>query len=220
MEPRRRLIAELLEELLPPSAIDHGQPQRKEAWFEHRFGLRYERPRVRARGPALAARCGFEDATLATDALGQMRFADRVFIVENKVTGLAFPDVPDSLVLMGLGYGVSVLEHVPWLATVPLYYWGDIDTHGFAILSLLRGAFPSARSFLMDESDLREWQALAVTEQSAARASDDWLQRLTPDEQRLARSLLPGGAWSGKRLEQERIPMTYVRRRLERLVIE
>jgi len=35
-----------------------------------------------------------------------------------------------------------------------LLYWGDIDTHGFAILDQLRGHFPRAASFLMDPQTL------------------------------------------------------------------
>ncbi|BFO23151.1 hypothetical protein SHKM778_95390 (plasmid) [Streptomyces sp. KM77-8] len=51
---------------------------------------------------------------------------------------------------MGSGYAASLLRHLPWLADIDLWYWGDIDTHGFAILSRVRGHFPHTRSLLMD----------------------------------------------------------------------
>ena len=31
-----------------------------------------------------------------------------------------------------------------WLADCDLHYWGDLDTHGFAMLDRLRSMFPSA----------------------------------------------------------------------------
>lgn len=45
---------------------------------------------------------------------------------------------------------VNVLRDAGWLADCTLWYWGDLDTQGFAILSQLRGYWPQTRSFLMD----------------------------------------------------------------------
>ncbi len=42
------------------------------------------------------------------------------------------------------------LAQAGWLARCQVYYWGDIDTHGFAILDQLRTHIPHARSLLMD----------------------------------------------------------------------
>ena len=39
-------------------------------------------------------------------------------------------------------------------ASLDLVYWGDLDTHGFAILNRLRECFPHARSMLMDRATL------------------------------------------------------------------
>ncbi len=41
------------------------------------------------------------------------------------------------MVLFGSGYGFEFLSNVLWLAKLNIYYWGDIDTHGFAILNQL-----------------------------------------------------------------------------------
>lgn len=35
-----------------------------------------------------------------------------------------------------------------------IHYWGDIDTHGFAILNQFRNTFPQTKSFLMDRITL------------------------------------------------------------------
>lgn len=60
------------------------------------------------------------------------------FIVENIQTALAFGEVPGAVVIMGLGYGVGMLSQMKWLQTIEVVYWGDIDTHGFAILNRAR----------------------------------------------------------------------------------
>ena len=33
-------------------------------------------------------------------------------------------------------------NHPAWLLEKEIYYWGDIDTHGFAIFNQLRGFLP------------------------------------------------------------------------------
>lgn len=48
----------------------------------------------------------------------------------------------------------EALARAAWLDRCQLLYWGDIDTHGFAILDQLRGYFPSAAPFLMDRGTL------------------------------------------------------------------
>jgi hypothetical protein len=56
-----------------------------------------------------------------------------VYIVENEITYLAFPPVPDAIVLFG-GYAVSTVEPLRWLGRCQLRYWGDIeDTLGSAV---------------------------------------------------------------------------------------
>ena len=79
---------------------------------------------------------------------------ETVFVTENKVNGLAFPSVPKAIVIFGLGYGVQALREVAWLARRRLIYWGDLDTHGFAMLAKLRGHWAHTESMLMDDVTL------------------------------------------------------------------
>jgi hypothetical protein len=37
----------------------------------------------------------------------------RVFVTENEINGLAFPAVPESIVVFGLGYGLDRLSEIP-----------------------------------------------------------------------------------------------------------
>jgi hypothetical protein len=126
-----------------------------------------------------------------------------VFIVENLQTGLAFEDLAGSVVIMALGYSVDVLGRIPWLHHARCIYWGDIDTHGFAILNRARTYLPSLESALMDKQTLFSHRDLWVQEKEQSASSE--LPLLTNEEQELFLSL-KNNVWEQQvRLEQERI---------------
>jgi hypothetical protein len=94
------------------------------------------------------------------------------------------------------------LSRAAWLHRCHLHYWGDIDTHGFAILAQLRHHFPHASSFLMDRGTLLAHRAFWSGE-SAPRRDD--LSALTVAEAALYDELRFDRIQPGLRLEQERI---------------
>lgn len=56
----------------------------------------------------------FSDLSVPLDELAAWTPGEtRVFVTENELNGLAFPKRCDSLVIFGLGYGISVLERLP-----------------------------------------------------------------------------------------------------------
>ena len=126
----------------------------------------------------------------------------KVFITENEINFLAFPEVPEAMVIFGAGYGFENLASVEWMRSRVIHYWGDIDTHGFAILNQLRGFFPHAASLLMDSETLMEHQALWGVEPSPETVT---LTRLTAEESALYGQLGRNELSSHIRLEQERI---------------
>jgi hypothetical protein len=86
-------------------------------------------------------------------------------------------------------------------------YWGDIDTHGFAILNRLRQRFPSARSMLMDRATLlghREHWAIEPSPTAVA------LDRLDRAESALYADLVSNAYAPSVRLEQERLSFSAV----------
>jgi len=126
-----------------------------------------------------------------------------VFIVENLQTGLAFEDLSGSVVIMALGYSVEVLGNIPWLHHARCIYWGDIDTHGFAILNRARTYLPSMETVLMDEQTLLTHKDLWVQEKEQSTALE--LPLLTKSEYELFLSLKNNSFGQQVRLEQERI---------------
>ncbi|HEY5989516.1 MAG TPA: DUF2220 domain-containing protein, partial [Streptosporangiaceae bacterium] len=125
-----------------------------------------------------------------------------VYVVENEITYLAFPAVEGAMVVFGRGYAASALEPLAWLANADLVYWGDIDTHGFAILNRLRQRFPQTRSVLMDRATLLAHRSHWITEPSP---TDDPLELLNQNEARLYRDLVSNALGQSVRLEQERV---------------
>ncbi|MHB1567387.1 MAG: Wadjet anti-phage system protein JetD domain-containing protein [Acidiferrobacter sp.] len=159
---------------------------------------------------------GLSDISAPIDDLARLNLpATCVFIIENLQTALAFPDGPGAVVLMGLGYAVEGLARLPWLARAPIYYWGDLDTHGLAILSRARAILPHLQSVLMDEDTLFAHRALWVTEPTPHGA--DQLPHLTPPEQAVYHGLKQQRWGHHVRLEQERIGWDYAERALSTL---
>lgn len=131
----------------------------------------------------------------------------RIYIVENLQTGLAFQELSGAAVFMRLGYAVDLFAEIPWLAQLPCFYWGDLDTHGFAILNRLRYYLPHTRSLLMDETTLLDHRPFWGHEEKPI--ADIALSLLTSEEQKLCADLRNHRWGSRVRLEQERIPWSY-----------
>ncbi len=202
IEGRRALLAELLDIVLPPEALDPGAAGQRS--FEQRYGLASKPSQVRFRilDPRLSIQ-GLTDLAVPAREFASLDLpVERVFITENEINGLAFPDVPGSLVIFGLGYGLDRLSEVRWLHERALSYWGDIDTYGFHILDRLRVLFPAAQSFLMDRETLLEHAPLWVRESNPY---DGELVRLTSAEHALYDDLRHNRLGERVRLEQERI---------------
>ena len=210
IELRRGLLAELLDQVLAPSrASDQVLPPP----FEQRFGLR-SRPaliRLRILDPSLFIG-GLTDITVPVEQLAVLDLpATRVFITENEINGLAFPEAAGGIVLFKLGYELDLLAQVAWLGDREIHYWGDIDTHGFAMLGRLRARFPHTQSLLMDRETLMAHQSLWGREDAPHTGP---LAHLNEQEQALYDELRQNRLDDRVRLEQERIPFPWLRRAL------
>lgn len=157
---------------------------------------------------------GMGEFSAPVEELARLKWRiESIYVVENLQSGLALEDCPGRVAFVGLGNGVAALSRIPWVAEAgALFYWGDIDTHGFAILNQLRTHFPAATSRLMDERTLLGHRPLWSTEKNPHSARE--LPHLTAAENALYRKLREEEFGVGVRLEQERIPWTYVRDKL------
>ncbi len=177
------------------------------------LGLRSKPGLVRLRpAPSLGLPAPLTELAVRSEELAQLTVEPRAaLIIENEISYLSV-DVPeDGVVIWGKGFDVDSVGRLRWLADADAYYWGDIDTHGFAILDRLRAWLPRARSVLMDSQTLLAHRDRWVTEDRPARSV---LTRLTPGEQDLYSELVGDGLGERVRLEQERIDWDWVEQRL------
>lgn len=216
IEEHRGALAELFDLVLPPEAIDGTVSA---SAFCRRYGFRDKPARLRFRllDPTLALlpTGTDQDLTVTHDTFARLHLpVEKVFITENEINFLAFPPVEQGLVLFGSGYGFEALAAAQWLRTRQLYYWGDLDTHGFAILDQLRSHFPEAVSFLMDEATLFAHRSLWGNEPQPETRD---LPRLTSEEKILYDDLRGNRFAERLRLEQERISFDWVVESLRQL---
>lgn len=157
------------------------------------------------------APAGIEELSLPVSELNRLGMRpERVIVCENLVSTLALPRFAGTLAIHGGGYAVDILGQIEWLQEVPILYWGDLDSNGFAILDRLRHHHPAVTSVLMDAETLAAHRELCGIEPTPNRSA---LTLLTPTEQEtLAQLLEPTDAL---RLEQERIEWTFA---LDRIV--
>lgn len=211
IERHKKLLTEWFDTILDWSVIDETSTGVR--GFERRYGF-LEKP-VQIRFRILDKSCyinGLSDLTIRADEFCMLNpDIDTVFVTENDTSGLAFPMVKKSIILFGRGYGFEYLQNAEWLHDKKIMYWGDIDTHGFVILSQFRKLFPSVKSFLMDRGTLLSYKQYWVEEKTSSEAVPD---NLSAEEYRLYNDLQSNLLEERVRLEQEFIPFDYVKRSL------
>lgn len=186
-------------------------------WFEtHRglveallgrkeFGLRKppETARIRFLDPVLVP-SGLCDLDAPVSQLDALDLKDvRILVVENLQTFLALPPMAGTVAVDGHGDKATVLSQIGWIRRAHCIYWGDLDSHGFRILSRARQAGLTLDSCLMDSETLLHFEDLWVQEPKPFRGE---LPGLTNSE---ARTLSMLRELDFPRLEQERIEWDY-----------
>ncbi len=215
IERNRGLLGELLDIVLQPDAIDLSHIGKGS--FERRYGFKTKPTLVSFRilDPNLRIH-GLSYLTVADEEFAGLSIpVRRVFVTENEVNLLAFPECAESMVLFGSGYGFSHLAPAEWLRDKEMFYWGDIDTHGFNILNQWRSHFPATRSLLMDRATLLAHRDFWGKEDRPT-ARD--LERLRPEEKSLYDDLRYDRLAPALRLEQEQVGFAWVKAEILRKI--
>ena len=211
-EPRKRTVCALLIAVLAAA----GEPIPDASDFETLCGLRTKPVmlRIRLLDPALRrAVGGLEDIRAPSSELARLSLTPAVVLFsENEATGLALPDMPQTVAVFGQGNDIATAASVPWIAAAKILYWGDLDTYGFRILAEARRRFPDLTSVLMDRTTLETYLCYAVTEPQQTPETE--LPDLTPDEAAVYALLRENRLGDRVRLEQERIPWAYATEQL------
>jgi len=206
VERHRSVLAEMLG--VPASANK----------FASALGLAVKPGTVRLRfdPQALSLPAVFTEATFRVEELNALRpQVSRAIIVENEITYLSLPVPAGGVVIWGRGYDAEAPASLAWLAGVAergdAHYWGDIDTHGFAILNRVRTHLPGVRSMLMDRDTLLKHEPRWGAEDRPTNAR---LPELTDAEEALYADLVTDRFGPSIRLEQERIDWAWAMRRV------
>jgi hypothetical protein len=109
---------------------------------------------------------------------------------------------------------LQALNEISWLNDKTIYYWGDIDTHGFAMLDQIRQYFPHTESLLMNKETLLAHRQLWGEENKPT--SRD-LAYLRPQEKELFQEIINNRYGKNLRLEQERIGFSWLKATLSEI---
>lgn len=208
IEKNKGIIRALLLELISAHCdIQHNN-------FEKCFHLKVYEAQIHFRilDPHLSTQyfLGISELAIPLSQFQQLNLPiKRIIIVENKTsfyTTLTLPNMPNTLAIFGSGYKIAELKDINWFKDIDLVYWGDLDAQGFEILSQFRSYFPQAQSFLMDQETFDlffegELGTLSVVNSTL---------NLNEKESNLYQYLKE----NNYRLEQEKIPFSYVNQKI------
>ncbi len=212
IEQNKPILKELLDLLISDFT-------KEETSFEKRFNLKFQEPLVRFRilDNSISHHffSGLEDLSVPISDFEKLNLPiKRVIIVENKTsiyTTLTLPKMENTMTIFGSGRSVAILKNTVWLQNVEIFYWGDIDNHGFEMLSQTRNYFSQTKSILMDEETFHRF---FENEKGSVSTTTQNLH-LTEIEHFFYQKIKNNNS----RLEQEKIPLDYVIEVFDREII-
>lgn len=209
IESNQSIISELLDIIIQ----NHINPTERE--FEKRFHLKFREPLVRFKvldqKISQTYFSNLDDISIPVSQFEKLNLPlVKILIVENKTTlytTLTLPKMDKTIAIFGQGNAVTNIQNAKWLNDINVLYWGDIDVHGFEMLSRIRKHFKHTQSVLMDNSTFESF----FENDSGKPTTDSTTLNLTDNESDLY-NLLKTNNW---RLEQEKIPFEYVNKYFE-----
>lgn len=204
VESNQSIITELLD------IINKNHICQNENKFEKRFNLKFREPLIRFKildkNISLNFFAGLDDISIPVSQFEKLNLPlKKVLIVENKTTlytTMTLPKMNETIAIFGQGNAVTNLQNTKWLHDVVVLYWGDVDVHGFEILSRIRNYFQHTQSVLMDKFTFERY-----FENELGKPTTDLTTLNLNEKERELYNLLKINNW---RLEQEKIPFDYV----------
>ena len=209
IESNQSIIAELLDVIIQ----NHINLNERE--FKKRFNLKFREPLVRFKvldkDISKSFFSNLDDISIPVSQFESLKLPlKQVLIVENKTTlytTLTLPKMHKTIAIFGQGNAVTNIQNAKWLNNITVLYWGDIDVHGFEMLSRIRKHFGHTQSVLMDKTTFEKF----FENDSGKPTTNTTTLNLTENERELY-NLLKTNNW---RLEQEKISFFYVNRHFD-----
>lgn len=201
IEQQENIVRELLDNLIPEHLREATARQ-----ISSRYHLKFDEPSIRIRILDESLRIGtLSDITIPRSDFECLDIACKnVLVTENKMNFLSLPALPNSIAIWsGGGFMINYLKDVQWLKQKNIFYWGDLDAHGFAILHQMRSYFTQTVSLMMDLTTFNLFKTEGVVQGKPINTEN--LRLLTEAEKEAFIFLKEGNL----RLEQEKIRQEY-----------
>ncbi len=134
-----------------------------------------------------------------------------VFIIENEINYLTFPKNKDSIVIWWAGFSVWRLKNIWWLNDKKIFYWWDLDSHGFKILSICRKYYNQTESIFMDKAVYDAFDKYKWTWKILSVSECEKIGNFLDSEEKAMLNFLNENSL---RLEQENVSQGYVNKNL------
>jgi hypothetical protein len=133
-----------------------------------------------------------------------------IWLVENETNLYLVPKRKNALAICSRGFAVNLLKDIPLFEKVKLFYWGDLDMHGFTILHQCRAIYHHVTSVMMDvETITFHWSEYQLIDTKIISSN---LPLLHPNEMKAFEILYPHG-----RIEQEKLNQQYIHHYIQNL---
>lgn len=202
IEQNETVIKSLLDYLIPEQRRNISEKS-----FVKRFYLKYDEPTIRLRILDIQLQIsGLADLTIPLTDFNKLDFeCSNILLTENKMNFLALPALQSTIAIWsGGGFMISYLKNSDWLKNKNIFYWGDLDAHGFLMLHQMRSYFPQTLSAMMDRKTFELFNGEGLV--SGEKMNLENLPTLTGPELEMFTFLKENNL----RLEQEKIRQEYV----------
>jgi hypothetical protein len=219
METNKALLEKLLRAIAPASLREEAET------FEERLGIKTPDALIECRllDDTSCPDWKFRQFTVAAKDLEYLADAQAhtFLITENRTNFLTLPPASGVIALQGQGYAVTRLRHAAFLKNCRLFYWGDLDPHGFEILAHLRRVFPQTKSLMMNTDTWQKFQAYQKRTPPSRNDPQKVVPLLTESEGDLFGQISDDKTpmHQSLRLEQERISQSWVITSLQQIGI-
>jgi hypothetical protein len=201
IEQNEAVLKSLLDYLIPEHIKDAREKQ-----LSKRYHLRFDEPTIRVRilDKSLLI-TNLSEVGLPLSDFGKLSIeCINILLTENKMNFLTLPEMPSTVAIWsGGGFMISHLKNMDWLKTKNIFYWGDLDSHGFLILHQMRSYFPQTKAVMMDMKTFELFRGEGLV--SGEKINSENLSTLTETELEVFRFLKT----NNYRLEQEKIRQEY-----------
>lgn len=138
---------------------------------------------------------------------GFLEQVQKIIIVENEIVYLTFPPIENYICVWGHGYTALDFEKFDFLSKMQIIYFGDLDEHGFDILSGFRKIFPSTKSLCMDSETLQKFDIFRC---KGTRLASSYIPKNLTDSELTVFMSLRNASDEHCRLEQERVTQEWI----------